>query len=168
MGREVTAVALTETRPHEATAVAAFLHACDAGLGGTWFTARYRGECALTHATIRPGHQIAAVGGAGAFVRKDAIEAISIRGCESIERVLCRFAWASREVAAEWVATGDDVLLLTASTLKPKVVQAPPGKRFIPNSCTLDKVTALHWRSVAFMLRRCNHLDGCLPRPEKD
>jgi hypothetical protein len=107
----------------------------------------------LTHATIRPGHQIAMVL-PGKFVRRDAIEAVSIRGNETIAGVLDRFAWADKNIAAAWIAEGDSVLLLTGSTLKPKVV----GLTLALGGCaTVDKVNALFWRQVAFMLRKRNH-----------
>jgi hypothetical protein len=137
------------SRPHEAAAIAAYLRICDAGNAGRYITARYPGECAVTHATIKPYMQIVSIGD-GAFARRDAVSAISIRGNESIDDILARFGWASPDLAAEWIAAGSTVLLFTAATLKPKVIR--PTRSM--GSVTLDEVTALYWRSVAFMIRR--------------
>lgn len=146
-----------EPRSAESKAISAYLDACYAGLGAKWFTAHFSGECALTHATIKPGHQIGSLGNS-MVVRKDATEVLSIRGNETIHDVLLRFAWASRELAAEWLASGDTVLLFTGSTLKCKLVR--PERQL--GSVTLDEVSVLHWRSVAFMLRRRDELGGRL------
>lgn len=142
-------MARSTVRHHEATAIAAFLRACDAGLGGKWFPAGYPGECALTHATIRPGHQIGSVGD-GAFVRHEAVRIVSIRGNESIDDILGRFGWADPALAREWLDAGDAVLLFTASTLKPLCLRSKPRL----GSVVIDKVSKLYWRSVAFMCRR--------------
>ena len=132
----------------EAGAITAYLRICDAGLAGKYFMARYATECLVTHTAIRPSMQVVAVGDHG-YARRDALEWLNVRGNDTVDTILARFAWPSHELLAKWVAQGSTVTLLTASTLKPKVVRERPRL----GSFTLDTITPLYFRSVAFMVR---------------
>ena len=67
----------------EGIALSAYLRALDAGKARHWFSARYRGECAVTRAVIKPYMQIVAIGDQ-AFVRQDAVQ---ILDQEAVRRV---------------------------------------------------------------------------------
>ncbi len=139
----------SSARP-EREMVELFLEAgASASISGV-ITSTHYGACALSCSTIKPYMRIRGIGN-GLFLRQEAVDMISIRGNESVDDVLARFGWASRELAAEWLSDGKSmVILVSRLNLKPRVVRPRPAM----GSITLDKVTSLYWQSVAFMLRR--------------
>lgn len=140
----------TSTARPEREIVELFLEACASASISSVITSTHYGACWLTCSCIKPNMRIRGFGD-GRFLRHEAVDMISIRGNESVDDVLGRFGWASRELAAEWLADGrSTVILVTGVSLKPRVVRPRPAM----GSITLDKVTPLYWQSVAFMLRR--------------
>ena len=125
----------------ESQVIDMFIRECFARrLGFQYQPAKYRGICALSGATIKPFMLIGIIE-KGVVVRKDVVEAVSVRGFETGESVMRRFRRWDETVAREWLAETGHVLLFSSAQLKPMYcTKVEDFKKLRSSVCMLRRI----------------------------